>query len=42
MTMFIASLLIYHFNMEWWYGVAAVIWIGHLSTNPVVLSLFDN
>lgn len=27
MTMFIACLLIYHFNMDWWwYGVAAALW----------------
>lgn len=27
MTLFIASLLIYHFGMEWyWYAAAAVIW----------------
>jgi len=27
MTLFIASLLIYHFNMPfWWYAIAAAIW----------------
>ena len=31
MTLFIACLLIYHFNMEWWwYGVAAAIWLYQL------------
>ena len=30
MTLFIACLLIYHLNMEWWwYGVAIAIWIVH-------------
>jgi len=42
MTMLIACLLIYHFNMAWWYGIAAVIWIGYLLANPMVLSIFDN
>ena len=29
MTLFIACLLIYHFDMNWWwYLVAAAIWIG--------------
>ena len=31
MTLFIASLLIYHYNMGWvWYGVAGAIWLTHL------------
>ena len=31
MTLFIASLLIYHYNMEWWwYAIAAAIWVGHI------------
>lgn len=35
MTMFIACLLIYHYDMAWWwYGVAAAIWVLH----PVVLA----
>lgn len=42
MTMFVGCLLIYHFDMAWWYGVAACIWMGHLLTNPTVLSFFDN
>ena len=30
MTLLIACLLIYNFQMqEWWYAVAGVIWIGH-------------
>lgn len=30
--MFIACLLIYHYNMEWWwYGIAAVIWMAHIA-----------
>lgn len=34
MTMLIACLLIYHFNLaSWWYGVAAIVWIGHLFVN---------
>ena len=29
MTLLIACLLIYHFNMAaWWYAVAAVLWLG--------------
>jgi hypothetical protein len=29
-TLLIAGLLIYNFNMEWWwYGIAGVVWIGH-------------
>lgn len=32
MTLLIASLLIYHYNMEWWwYGVALVIWIEQVT-----------
>jgi len=32
MTLFIACLLIYHYQMDWvWYGVAVVIFIGHLA-----------
>lgn len=43
MTLFIASLLIYNFNMEWWwYGVAAVIWIVHLLPNPLFQSYLDS
>ncbi len=31
MTLFIACLLIYHFNMAWWwYGIAAAIWAAHM------------
>ncbi len=31
MTMFIAGLLIYHFNMDWyWYGIAAALWAAKL------------
>jgi len=33
MTLFIASLLIYRFDMAWWwYGVAVAIWFAHLYT----------
>ena len=43
MTLLIACLLIYHYNMEWWwYAIAGAIWAGHLFVNPVVLDLFDN
>ncbi len=43
MTLLIACLLIYHFDMAWWwYVVAAITWGGHLFVNPVVLSLLDN
>jgi len=32
MSLFIACVLIYHFEMEWWwYGVAVVIYAGHLA-----------
>ena len=31
MTLFIACLLIYHYDMGWiWYAVAAAIWLTHL------------
>ena len=31
MTLFIACLLIYHYDMEWyWYVVAVVIWVSHV------------
>ena len=31
MTLFIACLLIYHFDMEWWwYFAAVVLWMVHL------------
>ena len=31
MTLFIAILLIYHFDMDWWwYAIAVVIWIRHV------------
>jgi hypothetical protein len=31
MTLFIACLLIYHYDMGWaWYGVAGAIWLTHL------------
>ena len=26
MTLLIACILIHHFNMGWWYGIAAGIW----------------
>jgi hypothetical protein len=30
MTLFISFLLIYNFNMDWWwYGIATVLWVGH-------------
>jgi len=30
MTLFIACLLIYHFDMEWWwYVIAFAIWVAH-------------
>lgn len=29
MTLLIACILIYHFNMAWWwYVIAAVVWLG--------------
>ncbi len=32
MSLFIACVLIYHFDMEWWwYAVAVVIYGGHLA-----------
>ena len=43
MTLLIACLLIYHYNMPWWwYAVAGVVWMGHLMLNPLVLGLLDN
>jgi hypothetical protein len=31
MTLFIASLLIYHLNLPtFWYIVAIILWVGHL------------
>ena len=31
MTLLIACLLIYHYNMEWWwYAIGAVVWFFHL------------
>jgi hypothetical protein len=37
MTLFIAGLLIYHYNMEWWwYGVAALIWGAHLGAHAML------
>ncbi len=30
MTLFIAFLLIYNFDMDWWwYGIATALWMGH-------------
>lgn len=32
MTLLIACLLIYHFNMSaWWYAVAAILWIAKVA-----------
>lgn len=43
MTLLIACLLIYHYDLAWWwYAVAGVIWLGHLAVNQVILSLIDN
>lgn len=42
MTLLIACLMIYHFEMAWWwYGVAAGVWIGHLLTNSAILAAID-
>lgn len=43
MTLLIACILIFHFQMPaWWYAVAAVVWIGHLlTTNPTALGMLD-
>jgi hypothetical protein len=44
MTLLIACLLIYHFDLaSWWYAVAGVTWLGHLlTTNPIVISMLEN
>lgn len=43
MTLLIACLLIYHYDMSgWWYVAAGAVWVGHLLVNPVVISLVDN
>jgi len=36
MTLLIACLLIYHYDMAWWwYAIAGTVWAGHLfTTNP--------
>ena len=35
MTLLIACLLIYHFDMEWWwYAIAASVWLSHLRFGP--------
>ena len=34
MTLFISFLLIYNFNMDWWwYGIATAIWVTHFGFN---------
>jgi len=35
MTLLIACLLIYHFDMEWWwYAIAGLVWLSHLKFWP--------
>jgi hypothetical protein len=41
MTLFIAYLLIYHYNMEWWwYGVAGGIWL--LGQAPAIVAFWES
>ena len=43
MTLFIACLLIYHFDMDWWwYAIAALIWISHVSFERHLTSTLRN
>lgn len=43
MTLFIAVVLLYHFDMGWaWYAVATALWAAHGLANPVILDLLDN
>jgi hypothetical protein len=42
-TLFIACLLIYHFDMSgWWYAAALVAWLGHAFVQPTIQALLDN
>jgi len=35
MTLLIACLLIYHFDMEWWwYAIAGLVWLSYLKFWP--------
>jgi hypothetical protein len=37
MTLFIACLLIYHFDMDWWwYGIAVATWIAGIAAQDQV------
>lgn len=43
MTLFIACLILYHFDSSWWlYVVALIIWIAHCTLNPTIREFLDN